>query len=54
MDGKVLAPIFESEWLRANPPRYVEKDITGDVGGGVSREGTEEVLERLRALGYIQ
>ena len=54
MDGKVLAPIFESEWLRANPPRYVEKDITGDVGGGVSREGTEEVLERFRALGYIQ
>ena len=54
MDGKVLAPIFESEWLSANPPRHVEKDITGDVGGGVSREGTEEALERLRALGYIQ
>ena len=54
MDGKVLAPIFESEWLRANPPRYVEKDITGNVGGGVSREGAEDVLERLRALGYIQ
>ena len=54
MDGKVLAPIFELEWLSANPPRYVEKDIIGDVGGGVSREGSEDVLERLRALGYIQ
>jgi len=54
MDGKVLAPIFELEWLSANPPRYVEKDIIGDVGGGVSREGAEDVLERLRALGYIQ
>ena len=54
MDGKVLAPIFEPEWLRANPPRYVEKDIEGEVGGGVSREGTEDVLERLKALGYIQ
>jgi len=54
MDGKILAPIFEFEWLSANPPRYVEKDITGDVGVGVSREGAEDVLERLRALGYIQ
>jgi predicted AlkP superfamily phosphohydrolase/phosphomutase len=54
MDGKVLAPIFEPEWLSANPPGYVEKDIRGTVGGGVSREGEEEVLERLRALGYIQ
>jgi len=54
MDGKVLAPIFESPWLFANPPRYVERDITGSVGGGVSREGAEDVLERLRALGYIQ
>jgi hypothetical protein len=54
MDGKVLAPIFEPEWLRANPPRYIEKNIEADVGGGVSREGTEDVLERLRALGYIQ
>jgi len=54
LDGKVLAPIFDIEWLSANPPRYVEKDILGDVGGGVSREGAEDVLERLRALGYIQ
>jgi predicted AlkP superfamily phosphohydrolase/phosphomutase len=54
MDGKVLAPIFESEWLLANPARYVEKEIEGDVGGGVSREGTDDVLERLKALGYIQ
>jgi predicted AlkP superfamily phosphohydrolase/phosphomutase len=54
MDGKVLAPIFELEWLSANPPRYVEKDIIGGVGGGVSREGAEDVFERLRALGYIQ
>jgi len=54
MDGKVFAHIFESEWLRENPPRYVEKDITGGVGGGVSREGPDDVLERLRARGYIQ
>jgi predicted AlkP superfamily phosphohydrolase/phosphomutase len=54
MDGKVLAPIFDPEWLRANPPSYVDKDIEGDVGGGVSREGTDDVLERLKALGYIQ
>jgi len=54
MDGKVLAPIFEPEWLLSNPPRYVEKNIEGDVGGSVSREGTDDVLERLRALGYIQ
>lgn len=54
MDGKVLVPIFEPAWLSANPPRYVEKDVERTVGGGVSREGEEDVLERLKALGYIQ
>jgi hypothetical protein len=54
MDGKVLAPIYEAEWLRANPPQYADKDIEGSVGAGVSREATEDVLDRLRALGYIE
>jgi predicted AlkP superfamily phosphohydrolase/phosphomutase len=54
MDGKVLAPMYDPDWLSANLPRYVEKDITGNVGAGVSREGEEDVLERLKALGYIQ
>jgi predicted AlkP superfamily phosphohydrolase/phosphomutase len=54
MDGKVLAPIYEADWLRANPPRYAELNIEGQVGPGVSREATEDVLERLKALGYIE
>ncbi len=54
MDGKVLAPMFEPEWLSANPTRYVEKEIQGVIGGGVSREGSDDVLERLKALGYIE
>jgi predicted AlkP superfamily phosphohydrolase/phosphomutase len=53
MDGKVLAPIYDPERLRAYPPRYVEKNIEGSVGGGVSREGSEDVLQRLKALGYV-
>ncbi len=54
MDGKVLASIFEADWIRANPPRYVDKEIRGSVGGGVSREAADDVRERLRALGYIE
>jgi predicted AlkP superfamily phosphohydrolase/phosphomutase len=54
MDGKVLAPIFEADWIRANPPRYADVDIAGQVGAGVSREATEDVLDRLKALGYIE
>jgi predicted AlkP superfamily phosphohydrolase/phosphomutase len=54
MDGKVLAPIFDEGWLRAKPPRYADRSIEGQVGTGVSREATEDVLERLRALGYIE
>jgi predicted AlkP superfamily phosphohydrolase/phosphomutase len=54
MDGKVLTPIFDEKWLGANPPRYADRVIEGQVGAGVSREATEDVLERLRALGYIE
>jgi predicted AlkP superfamily phosphohydrolase/phosphomutase len=54
MDGKVLAPIFEADWLGANPPRYTDQSIEGQVGTGVSREATEDVIERLKALGYIE
>ncbi len=54
MDGKILAPIFETDWLAANPTRYIDKEISGSVGPGVSREATDDVLERLRALGYIE
>jgi hypothetical protein len=54
MDGKVLAPIFEADWLGANPPRFTDQSIEGRIGTGVSREATEDVIERLKALGYIE
>jgi predicted AlkP superfamily phosphohydrolase/phosphomutase len=54
MDGKIGASGFDAAWLEENPPRYVDMDTslrpltapTGDV--------SEEMLEHLRALGYVQ
>jgi hypothetical protein len=56
MDGKVLAQIFESRYLADHPPRYIDKDtsLASDKEAITSTEGDEEVMERLKALGYIQ
>ncbi|HXV61111.1 MAG TPA: alkaline phosphatase family protein [Vicinamibacteria bacterium] len=53
MDGKVLAQIFEPETLERAPPRYVDSEIDFDVGTEASSEGQDDVLERLRSIGYI-
>jgi predicted AlkP superfamily phosphohydrolase/phosphomutase len=53
MDGKLLAPVFESSWLAENPPRYEDIDMTRDARDTLS-EGSKAVLEELKALGYLQ
>ncbi|HSF14596.1 MAG TPA: alkaline phosphatase family protein [Vicinamibacteria bacterium] len=53
MDGKVLAPIFEPETLERHPPHYVDSEIDFDIGAEASSEGQNDVLERLRSIGYI-
>ena len=57
MDGKVLAQIFESHWLTQHAPRYADIDTTlaiKDVEDGFETDVSEEALEQLRALGYIE
>ena len=54
MDGKTLVQAFEPDWLDRNPPRY--RDIPLAVTGTPARlsEDSEEVIDRLRSIGYLQ
>jgi hypothetical protein len=54
MDGKILPQVFEAGWLAENPPRYVDIDTSLSSSEEALTEGREEILEQLRALGYIQ
>ncbi|HSF14035.1 MAG TPA: alkaline phosphatase family protein [Vicinamibacteria bacterium] len=54
MDGNVLAALFEEDWLRSNPLRFTDVDTSMSLEGGETTEASEEVLEELRALGYIE
>ncbi len=54
MDGKVLAQAFETEWFAAHTPRYLDME-TGIAERKESplTEDTDEVIERLKSIGYI-
>ena len=56
MDGKMLASIFESAWLRSHAPRYVDADTS--LSPDASIPATEALVptrsKQLRALGYIE
>ena len=54
MDGKVMASIFESEWLNAHLPSYVDVDTTFSFDGEAPTEASEDALEQLKSLGYIE
>lgn len=54
MDGKILPYIFEPSRLASRPPRYVDRDTSRAPEQEVLTEGTDEILEELRALGYIE
>ncbi len=54
MDGKVLVPMYESAWLARNAPRYADIDTTLESEADVETEASEDALEQLRALGYIE
>jgi len=54
MDGKVLPQIHESDWLAAHPPAYADIDTSFASDEDATAEGNEEILEQLKALGYIE
>jgi hypothetical protein len=55
MDGRVLIDLFESEFVESHAIRYDGglEDIAARPSGDHSKEETEPVEERLKALGYI-
>ena len=54
MDGKVGVSSFEAAWLEAHPPRYVDADTSLHPVKAPTEEASEEMLERLRSLGYLE
>ncbi|MFH1502316.1 MAG: alkaline phosphatase family protein [Candidatus Eisenbacteria bacterium] len=57
MDGFVLDDIISRELLEESPTRYVDTYETGDATGGdepVESPVDDEIMERLRSLGYIE
>ncbi len=53
MDGKVAVSSFEAGWLEAHPVAYLETDTSMTPEGATETEISEEMLERLRSLGYV-
>ena len=54
IDGAVAVGAFEAEWLEVHPPRYTASDSSLAPGRTTEEDVPEELLERLRALGYLQ
>jgi hypothetical protein len=54
MDGQVLKDIISEEHFSANPIRFAASSSEeGDEGVEFSQEENDEVIERLKNLGYI-
>ena len=57
MDGRVLVELFEDDFVRENPPCIVQMSLPGTqkgISGDLSPEDSEEILKRLRGLGYLE
>jgi predicted AlkP superfamily phosphohydrolase/phosphomutase len=54
MDGKLLVQMLEPEALSARAPVYREIDTRLAPSEAPEVEASEEILEELRALGYVQ
>lgn len=54
MDGRVMTEAIEEEFLKANPIRYIQSYEDEDRQAQyLESEADEEIIERLRGLGYI-
>ena len=56
IDGKLMADVIDPGFLAAHPPRYIPTFEAGPptVGGSLNSTQDAEMLENLRALGYIE
>jgi hypothetical protein len=55
MDGKVLVQAFEPEWFAAHAPRYLDMETAiARRENAPLTEDTDEVIERLKSIGYIK
>jgi predicted AlkP superfamily phosphohydrolase/phosphomutase len=54
MDGKPLAALFDERWLAARAPRYAAASRMAEAEATPSSEASDEVLERLEGIGYMQ
>jgi arylsulfatase A-like enzyme len=54
MDGKLLVQILEPSTLEEHPPAYRDMDTTLAPHQPTDVEGSDEVLDELRSLGYIK
>lgn len=54
MDGKVLTSVFADAFLEATPLRFADVDTSIVPPMSSSTDASEEALDELRALGYIE
>ena len=59
LDGRILTDALSERWLQTHAPRFVDEgDVEQDGSSGgeisMSAEDEEKVMERLRALGYVE
>ena len=54
MDGKVLVQAFKPEWFAAHVPRYLDVETARAEENAPLAEDTEDVIERLKSIGYIE
>lgn len=54
MDGKVLFDIFSKDFVEAKPIEYAAPVVpSGEIYKPYSKEGEEEIKDKLRGLGYL-
>lgn len=54
LDGNVAVSSFRAEWLDENLPQYVAEDTSKAPVTAPTGDVPEEMMERLRSLGYLQ
>lgn len=56
MDGRALTELFEESFTKEHRPQTIDMELSDHLGEGESftAEESEEILERLKSLGYLE